>query len=159
MFWANLTMHPWTKIDRETAVAYIINQGRLLVFRQVQTSDAGIQVPAGSIEPYETPSQAVLRKAREETGLEGLILREYLGYAVVDLTRFGLKETHRRHFFHVELPGTAPVEWRRSKPIPPDGLSTLIELEFYWVNLPDQVPELLAELDALVGGINLSPKL
>ena len=158
MFSAEITMYPWTKIDREMAVAYIINQGRLLVFRQVLLPDAGIQVPVGLIEPYETPSQAGLRIAGKETGLEGLFLREYLGYAVVDLTRYGLKETHRRHFFHLELPGIAPTDWRRSKSDPSGGTTTSIELEYYWVNLPDEVPELNAELDALVGGINLSLK-
>jgi ADP-ribose pyrophosphatase YjhB (NUDIX family) len=151
-------MNQWTKIHRETAFAYITNQGRLLVFRQSDSPDAGIQVPGGLIEPYETPSQAVLRNARLETGLEGLILHEYLGYAVIDLTRYGLNETHRRHFFHVVAPGEAPVQWLYPEPHPEHGVSAPKVLEFYWVNLPNQVPELTTELDALVGGINLGLK-
>lgn len=35
---------------------------------------AGTQLPAGTVEPGENPADAVLREAREETGLEGLIL-------------------------------------------------------------------------------------
>ena len=41
---------------------------------------AGIQIPAGTVEPGEAPEQAVVREAREETGLDALTLREYLGY-------------------------------------------------------------------------------
>ncbi len=98
-------MDPWIKINHEAAFAYITNQSRLLIFRDRYSPEGGLQVPGGLIESYEIPSQAVLRYSRLETGLDGLILREYLGYAVVDLTRYGLNETHRRHFFHLELPG------------------------------------------------------
>ncbi len=41
---------------------------------------AGIQIPAGTVEAAETPEQAALREAHEESGLTGLMLREYLGY-------------------------------------------------------------------------------
>jgi 8-oxo-dGTP pyrophosphatase MutT (NUDIX family) len=40
---------------------------------------AGIQIPAGTVEPGETPAAAILREAREESGLEGLSIRRYLG--------------------------------------------------------------------------------
>ena len=40
---------------------------------------AGIQIPAGSVEPGETARQAALREAIEETGLTALSVVEYLG--------------------------------------------------------------------------------
>ena len=40
---------------------------------------AGIQIPAGTVEAGEAPDQAVVREAREESGLTALTLREYLG--------------------------------------------------------------------------------
>jgi 8-oxo-dGTP pyrophosphatase MutT (NUDIX family) len=40
---------------------------------------AGIQIPAGTIEPDERPEAAVLREAREETGLWPLSISAYLG--------------------------------------------------------------------------------
>ncbi len=36
---------------------------------------AGIQIPAGTVEPDETPAMAALREAREESGLECVIVR------------------------------------------------------------------------------------
>jgi 8-oxo-dGTP pyrophosphatase MutT (NUDIX family) len=41
---------------------------------------AGVQIPAGTVEPGETPEQAVLREAWEETGLEGLQILRSLGW-------------------------------------------------------------------------------
>jgi 8-oxo-dGTP pyrophosphatase MutT (NUDIX family) len=40
---------------------------------------ASIQLPAGTVEAGETPEQAVLREAYEETGLQPLTILEYLG--------------------------------------------------------------------------------
>ncbi len=48
----------------------------LLVFTR---PDAGIQVPAGTMEAGETPEIAVMREAYEETGLTDLRLVAYLG--------------------------------------------------------------------------------
>jgi 8-oxo-dGTP pyrophosphatase MutT (NUDIX family) len=48
----------------------------LLVFTH---ADAGIQVPAGTMEAGETPETAVLREAYEETGLTAVRIAAYLG--------------------------------------------------------------------------------
>lgn len=46
---------------------------------------AGIQIPAGTVDPGETPEQAALREGWEESGLAGLSLRDSLGYQEDDL--------------------------------------------------------------------------
>jgi len=43
--------------------------------------DAGIQIPAGTVEDGESPEEAVMREAAEETGLTQLTIRRYLGCA------------------------------------------------------------------------------
>jgi len=53
------------------------DRGRELVL--LEHPNAGIQIPAGTVEPGETPAQAVMREAREETGLDHLSIRRYLG--------------------------------------------------------------------------------
>ncbi len=40
---------------------------------------AGIQIPAGTMEPGEPPAQAALREANEETGLAELTISRFLG--------------------------------------------------------------------------------
>jgi 8-oxo-dGTP pyrophosphatase MutT (NUDIX family) len=43
--------------------------------------NAGVQIPAGTVEEGETPEEAVLREASEETGLASLSVRRSLGCA------------------------------------------------------------------------------
>lgn len=45
----------------------------------IEHPNAGIQIPAGTVEDGETPGEAVIREAAEETGLTSLSIRRYLG--------------------------------------------------------------------------------
>lgn len=56
---------------RRKAFAYITSlttRNRLLVFSHPLSPEAGVQVPAGTMGDQESPEDAVLREAREETG-------------------------------------------------------------------------------------------
>ncbi len=65
---------------RQRAVAYITRGAELLVFdHDAAYPTAGTQVPAGGLEAGETPMIAAVREAFEETGLEGLHSKAYLG--------------------------------------------------------------------------------
>ena len=136
----------------EKVVAYITRDDHLLVFRHVD-SDAGIQVPAGTLELGESPDDGVIREAWEETGLEHLVVRRFLGTRDYDMSPYGIAELHRRHYYHLECEGEAPSVWHHFET--GGGTAEGIEFELYWVKLPDQVPELavaqgdfLAELDS-----------
>ena len=76
--------------------AYITHGERLLVFEHTDFPEAGIQVPAGTVQIGESPEVAVLREAREETGLVGLQLVGELGHFQHDMREFGLEEIQWR---------------------------------------------------------------
>ena len=96
----------------EKAVACITWGDRLLVFTHPDFPEAGVQVPAGTIELGEWPEAAVLREAREETGLEGLAVVAAIGVRDFDMTPHGGDGIHRRSFYQLALDGDAPETWR-----------------------------------------------
>ena len=134
-------------------MAYVTKDRRLLVFRHVDF-DAGIQVPAGTLEPGESPRAGVLREAHEETGLDGLVVRRFLGTRDYDMSCYGLAELHRRYYFHLECTGDTPSIWRHFESHPSGCPSKRIEFELYWVGLPDQMPELAGFQGDLLGELD-----
>lgn len=130
--------------------AYITHGDRLLVFSQPGAPEAGIQVPAGTVEAHEAPDTAVLREASEETGLTSLTVVRFLGEQMRDMTDVGRDEVHHRHFYHLQLDGETPETWRHLEPDPSDGSMVLIPFEFFWVRLLDEVPTLVADQGAML---------
>lgn len=129
------------------AFAYITHGDRLLVFRHPSAPEAGIQVPAGSIREGESPEDAVMREAREETGLSDLALDRFLGLHRRDMSDFDLDETHHRHFYHLLCASEPPPTWQHHETDPSDGSSEPILFEFFWARLPDGVPHMHADHD------------
>ena len=80
----------------------------MLLLRHVHSPEAGVQVPAGTVEPGESPGEGVLREAQEETGLDGLTIRRFLGTRSYNGVPFGLAEVHRRYYYHLEFAGSSP---------------------------------------------------
>ena len=66
-------------ILKQKVFAYITHGHRLLVFRHADFPKAGIQVPAGTVQPDEHPDAAVLREVYEETGLSDFTEVYFLG--------------------------------------------------------------------------------
>jgi len=65
----------------EKVTAFIIheaNDGQRLLL--IEHPNAGIQLPAGTVEANETPEEAALREAAEETGLTTVSIQRYLGW-------------------------------------------------------------------------------
>lgn len=135
---------------KRKVVAYITRGDRLLVFSQPNGVEAGIQIPAGTMESGETPEEAVLREAYEETGLSNLEIVSFLGERDLDQRPYGKNEIHHRYFFHLRCPKDTPEQWRHEETDPHGGSTEEIILALYWVNFPGEVPELVAEQGALL---------
>ena len=93
---------------RQRVLCYITRARKdILVFKHTEEyPDAGVQVPGGGIEAGETPEQAALREAFEETGLR-FSKAVYLGSKEYDddiTTQMG-------HVFWLEATTETPDSW------------------------------------------------
>ncbi len=137
---------------KHRVLCYIVQAGRLVVFRHVgqRWEESGLQVPAGTIKPTETPEAAALREASEETGLVALRVVQKLGEAKYDMRPYR-RETHHRHVFHLHVDELTPERWF-SQEADPDGGSAPVGLECFWIPLA-QGHALSAGQGALLGGL------
>lgn len=123
-----------TTVTTHKVLAYIVRDGRLLVFRHDDYSyeEVGIQVPAGGIRPGESPEAAVLREAREETGLTHFAIVRKLGEIDYDISPYRFEIQHR-HVFHLELHEPTPERWRSQEDH--DGAQDPTRFECFWIPL------------------------
>lgn len=103
------------KSVKHKVFAYITHNQHLLVFSHPFAPEAGIQVPAGTINEGEHPEKAVLREAFEETGLTDLTLDSFLGEQERDMSDFGRNEIHHRRFYHLHCHREPPLTWRHEE--------------------------------------------
>lgn len=93
-------------------VAYIVRNGRMVAFLHEDDDDpvmeSGLQVPAGTVERGESPEDAVVREAFEETGLQHLELVRKVG---VDHPTWPDTRPQTRYFYELRA-AEAPDEWR-----------------------------------------------
>lgn len=129
---------------KEKVYAYITSADRLLVFKHRDYPEAGIQVPGGTLEAGEDPEQGVLREAREETGLAGLVLEGLLGVDEFDQAPYGVDEVQKRYFYHLRVEGEAPERFVHPELYRSDGEALPLAFEFWWAALPQEVPWLIA---------------
>jgi 8-oxo-dGTP pyrophosphatase MutT (NUDIX family) len=121
-------------IERTKAFAYITHGNALLILKHPDHPEAGIQVPAGSVEPGESPRAGAIREAEEETGLQDLRLIRFLGLIRMPVDR--PPGFHNRWFFHLACDEQPPATWEHHEMTPSDG-SPPVRFEFSWVNLDD----------------------
>ena len=137
---------------RQRAYAYITSRNRLLVFAHTDLPEAGVQVPAGTVQPEEEPAAAVMREAEEETGLANLEFIGCLGNLERDMTEFGTSEIQEAWFYHLRCPGEPPESWRHNETS--RGTVGPVRFDFFWATLPDGVPELIALNGAMLDELN-----
>lgn len=124
------------------AFIYLMRNGReLLVLAHPEHPEAGLQVPAGTVEVDETPEAAACRELTEETGLRDFRICSFLGERTFDMKLFGKEEIHRRFFYHAAFTGSAPERWRHMED---HSGSDPIPIELYWCNLEEGLPNLIA---------------
>lgn len=132
-------------VTKRKAFAYITHNNRLLIFSHPHSPGAGIQVPAGTMHPGESPEAAALREAIEETGLTNLTLVGLIGEQQRDMSDFGMDEIHHRYFYHLRCDGDPPETWQHYESDPSSAGGGPYLFEFWWARLPDGVPELVAD--------------
>lgn len=139
---------------KRKAFAYIVHKDRIVLLYHPDHPDAGIQVPAGTMEDGETPEAAVLREAFEETGLAGLSIVRLLGQTRIDMRPWGKEEWHDRWFFQIDLdtPANLPERWERIEETPFGGGDASIRFELRWTPLND-LPALIGGHDRFLGEI------
>ncbi|MGB3331008.1 MAG: NUDIX domain-containing protein [Thermomicrobiales bacterium] len=146
-------------ITKRKAFAYIVHGGRIVLLHHPDHPEAGVQVPAGTMEDGEPPEAAVLREAFEETGLPGLRIVRHLGREWIDMRPFGRDEWHDRWFFQLGLaadPDDAHAEaWERIEETPADG-SPPIRFLLRWTPL-DDLPPLIGRHDRFLRDIVRAP--
>ncbi len=110
-------------MSRIRVAAYVLRKRaswELLVFEQAGHPQAGMQIPAGGVQPNETPQMAALREVYEETGLHELEVRAELHTEHKPHPITGMPRTTT--FFVVDAPSLAPTAWTHS--VHGDGADT-----------------------------------
>lgn len=130
---------PVTKV-----VAYVWRGHQLLVFRQPEHPEAGLQVPAGTVEAGEDIESALLRELHEETGLVMSESARPLASYLVDMRPHGKEELHLRHVFALRYQGDAPDAWRHWEEHCSDGRGP-IAYDLSWHSLKSGLPDLAAD--------------
>lgn len=120
----------------------------ILVFEHRDYPEAGIQVPAGTIEENELPIDALKREVKEETGLEIDDEIRFMGNrAFIHLAK---NEIHNRFFYQVNFKGDCPRQFQHT--VTGKGEDENLVFNFSWMNL-NELPSLIADHDAMLSEI------
>jgi len=116
-------------------LAYIVRArgGRreLLVLSHRDHPEAGLQVPAGTVEPGESVRAALAREVREESGLDGLRVVRRL--AVFAEPAWG----QVRHVFALAAPDGLPEAWTHV--VGGDGEDAGLAFDYRWEDLAGEI--------------------
>ena len=83
--------------------------------------NAGIQIPAGTVNPGETPAEAATREVAEETGLNDITISQYLGAHLEKLSKDQrVIAEHTKVYAH---PDPASFDWAYIRP----GITVSVE--------------------------------
>ena len=123
-------------------LAYIVREGKrgkeVLVFRHHDHPEAGIQVPAGTVDPGETLQDTLRREVLEETGLADLKLIDQIAKALFHADWRG--EWQERNVFHLEAGPELLDGWIHI--VNGDGEDNGLPFVFSWMPLTEAQTEL-----------------
>lgn len=148
-YWLHIeeALHPKFE-TKDKVVAYIIRQKgirtELLVFDHDKVhSEAGTQVPAGTVDANENFEEALLREIVEEAGIQNLKIVEK-----IDQYTF-FRETHgcfnRRHIFTLQSSEELPDRWTHT--VTGHGIDQNLNFHYYWIDIEEAKGKLSARLD------------
>ncbi len=127
----------------EKVLAYVTRGDELLAFRHRDFPEAGLQVPAGTVEDGESPEAAVLRELYEESGLADVEIVRRLGRYRYDRAP-DHEEIHDRHIYHLKLVGQAPSTWLHYETNGGSKVGPPIAFNLFWMKLDDPALDLAA---------------
>jgi len=140
---------------RERVVAYVTRQGPtgldLLTIEQGDIK-GGVQVPAGRLDPGESPEHGLVREVEEETGITGVSVVRRLADTDEFERLYGVG-AHRSHAFHAEVASEGPDEWEHR--VGGSGADADLVYLCHWVRL-DECPPLWGDADPLVDKLRRS---
>ena len=146
---------PIAKPSRRRVYLFMTRQNgeavQVLVFSHSDPSLwAGVQTPGGTVELHESPLQAALREANEETGLT---LFGTAGLLVEDDFEND-EEVLRRFFFHLPVLEATSDAWTHR--VYGEGADGGMEFDLRWVDLPE-APGLAPHFRAYIELVRVSP--
>lgn len=137
---------------KHKVLAYLLRwrlgRRQVLVFEHRDYPDAGLQVPAGTVEPGEAIEAALWREIREECGLEP----ERLGAARRLTGAYEAEWDQQRHVFAIEAGDALPDRWTHT--VGGRGEDKGMVFNYYWLDVTPSLrlaggqEEFLALVDA-----------
>lgn len=131
---------------RRKAVIYLTSADHLLVFREPEYPEVGIQPPGGTIDDGEAVADGAARELFEETGIlvPASKLTE-IGRQEYQYEAGGFLHRHSRTYFHAAVAEPVDRTWTRME-TNPDGADHEILFALYWTPLAADL-KLFGELD------------
>lgn len=126
------------------------NTLELLIFAHRDFPEAGLQVPAGTIESKEEKINALKREVEEESGLTSFQSIKFLGEQ--KYVAAYKNEIHTRYFYQLNIIEENATEESPAtfQHIVTDGTEDKgLVFDYEWVSL-NQLPKLIAEHDSLI---------
>ena len=113
-------------------VLYVTSGQRLLVIREPDFPEIGLQPPGGTIEPGETVEAAAVRELAEETALVADRSQFFrLGSEILALDRNGQLCNLERYYYHVRIDGPVAERWTCWEMEPSIGGPPIL-FELFW---------------------------
>jgi 8-oxo-dGTP pyrophosphatase MutT (NUDIX family) len=124
------------KPDALKVLIYATSRDRLLVFDEPDFPEVELQVPGGTVEPGEDIEAAALREFTEETGLQPNGTLIPISTCDYHFVKQGKSVCHRRHHFHIALPGRQPDSWLHREMTPFSGGDPIL-FRFFWISMDE----------------------